>query len=298
MNGSETTTIAEPRTARRLAHWLGGRAKAPLHALARYAARSYIAGDRLDDAVAVAQQLAERGISATVGFWDGAKDSRPAVFQAYETAITGLAAAKLDAYLSIKLPSLDYSREKLAALARQSIALGVDLHLDALGPGTVDRTWATLDDTLPDGERFGCTLPGCWQRSQADADWAVERGLAVRVVKGQWPDPAAPHLDPRAGFLRIVRRLAGRARCVAVASHDLATARKAMETLLAAGTPTTLELLYGLPSRRQIELARQLSVPVRVYVPYGAAYLPYCLAQMKRNPRIAWWVVRDALRRS
>ena len=84
---------------------------------------------------------------------------------------------------------------------------------------------------------------------------------------------------------------------MAVASHDVTTARRAIEALLTAGTPTTLELLYGLPSRRQIELWRELGVRVRVYIPYGAAYLPYCLAQIKRNPRIAWWLVRDALRR-
>ena len=54
--------------------------------------------------------------------------------------------------------------------------------------------------------------------------------------------------------------------------------------------------MWLLPSRRQIELARQLSVPVRVYVPFGVAYLPYCLGQMKRNPRIAWWLERGVRR--
>jgi proline dehydrogenase len=171
------------------------------------------------------------------------------------------------------------------------------LHLDALGPETVDRTWAAIED-LVDGSHFGCTIPGRWRRSLADADWAIEHRLGVRVVKGQWADPDDPRLDPRIGFIEIVRRLAGRARHVAVASHDLVTARRAIELLLTSRTSTTLELLYGLPSRKQMELARELGVPVRLYVPYGAAYLPYCLAQMKRNPQIAWWLVRDALRRA
>jgi proline dehydrogenase len=298
MNRAETMTIAQPRPARRFADWLGGRAKAPLHALARYAARSYIAGDRFDDALVVARRLAERGVSATFGFWDGPHDSPATVLPAYQAALAELGSTKLDAYLSIKLPSLAYSGEMLAALARQAVELGVGLHFDALGPETVDRTWTALAETLPSGEHFGCTLPGRWQRSPADADWAVEHRLTVRVVKGQWPDPTAPDLNPRTGYMEVVRRLAGRARHVAVATHDLPTAKRAIETLLTAGTPATLELLYGLPSRRQIELARQLSVPVRVYVPYGVAYLPYCLAQMKRNPRIAWWLVRDAVRRS
>jgi proline dehydrogenase len=298
MNNPDSTMVADRRRGpREFVHWLGRRAKSPLHALARQAARSYIAGNRIEDALAVARRLAERGLSSTVGFWDGPADSAAAVLAAYQAGISALAAARLDSYLSIKLPSLGYSTEMLADLARQAAPSGVQIHFDALGPETVDRTWTTLAESLPDGNSFGCTLPGRWRRSPADAEWAVTHGLAVRVVKGQWPDPDAPQLDPRAGYLEVVRRLAGRARRVAVASHDLATARCAMEILLKAGTPVTLELLYGLPSRRQIELARELGVPVRVYIPYGSAYLPYALAQMKRDPRIAWWLLRDAIRR-
>jgi proline dehydrogenase len=298
MNGSDYSVIGQRRhRARELAHWIGGRAKSPLHALARIAARSYIAGDKLDDAVAVACGLAERGLSSTVGYWDAPGDHPETVYAAFQEGIIGLAAARFDTYLSVKLPSLGYSREMLTDLARRAIESGVGLHFDALGPETVDRTWAALADTLPSGDGFGCTLPGRWRRSPADAEWAIDRGLAVRVVKGQWADPIAPDLDPRAGYLDVICRLAGRARHVAVASHDLTTARQAIETLLKAETPTTLELLYGLPSRRQIELAREMGVAVRIYVPYGAAYLPYCLAQMKRNPKIAWWLLRDALLR-
>ncbi|HKD38015.1 MAG TPA: hypothetical protein VKB78_14480, partial [Pirellulales bacterium] len=203
----------------------------------------------------------------------------------------------IDAYLSIKFPSLKYSHDGLAGLAVAARQRHLALHFDALGPETVDRTWAAIEN-LPADSQLGCTLPSRWRRSSADADWAIEHGLAVRVVKGQWPDPDCPRLDPRVGYLDVVRRLAGHARHVAIASHDLVTARQAIELLLGAKTPTTLELLFGLPSRKQMGLARELGVPVRVYVPYGAAYLPYCLAQIKRNPRIAWWLLRDALRRA
>ena len=299
MNGSESTVAAPNRhnLARDFVAWLGRRAKAPLHALARQAARSYISGNRLHDALAVAGRLALNRLATTVGFWDGPGDSPAAVLAAYQEGVAALAEAKLDSYLSIKLPSLGYSPDLLGGLATRAAESNVRLHFDALAPETVDRTWACLDDCLPDRMLIGCTLPARWRRSPADADWAVARGLAVRVVKGQWPDPEAPKRDPRTGYLEIIRRLAGQARHVAVASHDLSTARQALEILSKVNTPTSLELLYGLPCRRQIELAREMGVPVRIYVPYGSAYLPYCLAQMKRNPRIAWWLLRDAVRR-
>ncbi len=299
MNGGNSTVAAEkPRNpARELLAWLTRRAKAPFHALARQAARSYISGDRVQDAVAVAGRLARKQLATTLGFWDGLSDTPEAVFAAYQAGVSALIGARLDSYLSLKLPSLGYSRELLGRLVSQAAEMKVRLHFDALGPETVDQTWRCLESCRLEDVRFGCTLPGRWRRSPDDADWAVAQGFAVRVVKGQWPDPEAPKLDPRAGYLDVVRRLVGRARHVAVASHDVKTARQALEMLLKANTPASLELLYGLPSRLQIELADRLNVPVRIYVPYGSAYLPYCLAQIKRNPRIAWWLLRDALRR-
>ncbi len=297
MSTTEAPTV-EGKQSRAAPNWLRRltrRAKAPLYAMARIAARSYIAGDTPDDAIHVARSFSKRGISATIGYWDGPDDSQSGLMQAYQSALDGIVASGIDAYLSIKLPSLKYSHDRLAELVQIARERHIGVHFDALGPETVDRTWGAIEQ-LPDGVQLGCTLPGRWRRSLVDADWAVEHHLSVRVVKGQWPDAGEPPLDPCVGFIEVVRRLAGQARHVAVASHDLATARRAIEILAAARTPTTLELLLGLPTRKQTELARELGVPVRVYIPYGAAYLPYCLAEIKRNPRIAWWLLRDALR--
>ena len=147
--------------------------------------------------------------------------------------------------------------------------------------------------------RAGCTLPARWRRSLRDADEAVDLGLRVRIVKGQWADAGAetklPDLEIRERFLAIVRALAGRARRVVVATHDPALARPALECLRAAGTACELELLFGLPVRSLLPVARAAGVPVRFYVPYGHAWLPYCLSQARQHPRILWWTMRDWL---
>jgi hypothetical protein len=43
------------------------------------------------------------------------------------------------------------------------------------------------------------------------------------------------------------------------------------------------------------KVAAQAGVKVRVYIPYGESYLPYALSQVRKNPQILWWVIRDAL---
>jgi proline dehydrogenase len=54
-----------------------------------------------------------------------------------------------------------------------------------------------------------------------------------------------------------------------------------------------MELLYGLPMRASRKLAERIGVAVRVYVPYGEAYMPYALGQVRRKPRILWWLAKD-----
>src|SRR5207247_3807890 len=122
------------------------------------------------------------------------------------------------------------------------------------------------------GVYFGTTLPGRWKRSAADALWAAESGLTVRVVKGQWADPSNPAQDLRAGFLEVIDQLAGRAPHVAVATHDVPLAAEAIARLRSAGTSCEMELLHGLPMKASLRLARKLAVNLRVYVPYGKAY--------------------------
>jgi hypothetical protein len=37
-----------------------------------------------------------------------------------------------------------------------------------------------------------------------------------------------------------------------------------------------------------------MGIAVRVYVPFGVSWVPYALSQVQKNPRIAWWALRDA----
>ena len=117
--------------------------------------------------------------------------------------------------------------------------------------------------------------------------------MRVRVVKGQWADVVKPEVELREGFLAVVDRLAGRARHVAVATHDAWLAKEALGRLLKAKTPCELELLYGLPMGPALAAAREAGVPVRIYLPYGHGWLPYSISQVYKNPKILWWVLRD-----
>lgn len=257
------------------------------------AARAYVAGPELEDGLLAVRKLQQRGFASSLGFWDGGEDSPRSVADACLQALTALPEAKLDCYLSIKLPALQYSRDLLGEVVSAARRSSIRIHFDSLGPETVDRTFAILDQVIPDYSNISFTLPGRWRRSLRDADWAMERGVRVRIVKGQWADES--NLDETQGFLAVVRHLSGRAKVLDVATHDPQLARQSLNFLKCSGTAGEVELLYGLPSRRVLALSEELKTPVRFYVPYGHAWLPYCLSQAQKRPRILWWMLKDAV---
>jgi len=259
----------------------------------RRASRAYVAGPELADAMRACRRFAGQSCSATVCFWDGAEDSPSETAGKYLATIDRVAGEKLDCYVSVKAPPLEFSSALFGRIFDRARERKVGIHFDSLWPESADPTFALIRELLPRHASVGCTLPGRWRRSISDADEAVELGLNVRVVKGQWVDPDEPGIDPRAGFLDVVGRLAGRCKQVRVATHNPVLARAALARLRESGTPCELELLFGLPARRALAVAADMSVPVRFYVPYGHAWLPYALRQATKNPRIAWWVFRD-----
>jgi proline dehydrogenase len=93
----------------------------------------------------------------------------------------------------------------------------------------------------------------------------------------------------------VIGRLAGQARHVAVATHDLTLAQKAADVLRSADTPFELEMILGMPIAPLLQWAKKSSVPVRIYVPFGPGYVPNALGILRRNPRLAWRVARGML---
>ncbi len=264
----------------------------------RRAARAYIAGTELADGLRVVQQVERRGFTSTLGFWDGENDSPRTVANAYIDALRGMRQSCGDSYLSIKLPALAYSQDLLHEVMQVAQTANTRIHFDSLGPETVDRTRAAIEK-LKSGSSsmsLSVSLPGRWRRSLRDSDWAVEMGIGIRIIKGQWEDQDGDEscLDPHRGFLNLVKHASQRSG-QAVATHDPHLAAESLDIMKASGARAEIELLFGLPSRGVLALAKKSDTPVRIYVPYGHAWLPYCMAQAQKNPRVLWWMLKDSL---
>ena len=251
---------------------------------ARYAAPGWV-GRRLPapDAAAamrIGAGLAREGVGVTYGYFQAGDAGGEAIVAAY-CALEGAQGA----YLSVKAPPLGFDRGWIGAIAE----LGMPMVFDAHAPAQAEETLA-LVEAFPGS---GCVIAARWRRSLADAQRMREGAGRIRVVKGEWADPQGDAADVNAAFLAVIKVLAGRRGVVAVATHDPALAAVALGMLLAAGTPCELEHLRGLPRRECGAVAREMGVPVRVYVPFGPGWWPYALDKALARPYLLGWWIRD-----
>jgi proline dehydrogenase len=279
---------------RSLKRRIGEIGSAVLMPMIRTAARPFLGGETVEDALCAAERLHAQGIATAFSYWDGGREELGQIEELGRTAITALAAKAPASYLSLKPPALRFSKEAAAKLAREAAARRVRLHFDSHGADVADRHNAMLEAMLEvlGPEYLGTTLPARLMRTGKDAEWAMAHGLNVRVVKGEWPDPANLGCDLNAAYLDIIDRLAGRARHVAVATHDPVLSRTAIAKLRAAGTSCEIEVLLGLAPHSLIDWAKANDVGVRVYVPYGCGFVMNALGVLRRNPRLTLAIAR------
>jgi proline dehydrogenase len=271
-----------------------GAGSAWLDAARRRRASAYVAGPGLDDAVAASRRLAADGIPFTLGYSAPPEERARAAADVHLGAFAALAGDGTDGYVSVKLSGLHFDPALFGELEAAAARSGRRMHLDALAPETVDQTWGLIEGAS-DPAALGIALPGRWRRSVDDARRALDLGLVVRVVKGQWVDTVDADVDPAAGFLAVIDALAGAKNLVAVATHDIALLEESVRRLTAARTPCEAELLLGLPFAPPARAARRLGVPIRLYVPFGKTGAAYGVGELVRKPATAWWLVQDLL---
>lgn len=252
----------------------------------------YVVGKTTAEALAAESRCREAGYETVVGFANGVTESPQEVREEWIALAEGLPAGS---EVALKLPAGAYGGvdEVLEICLRRDLTL----HIDAIGLSDAERTKETalrLIETAPG--RVGCTLPGRWLRSTADAEELRDKEIRVRVVKGEVEAHSEDEeTDLAEGFVEVAERLAGGSAHVELATQDAATARRAAAVLAAAGTSHELQVLLGMHVKPTVRLGRELGTPVRVYVPYGVGRLPYSRNEILRSPARLASLARDLL---
>ena len=198
----------------------------------RRAALRFVAGERLEDAVAVIRRLNRAGLLATLdvlGEHTATRDGAAAGAESYLVILDELRRSGVDSNLSLKLSQLglDVDEALCEALLRRVLARAgtMFVRVDMESSQYTDRTLRLVEALWAGGLRnVGVVIQSYLRRSEADVERMIALGIRVRLVKGAYAEPpsvAFPRKqDVDLSFERLAERLLRRGTYPAIATHD------------------------------------------------------------------------------
>jgi proline dehydrogenase len=266
------------------------------YVVSRIASR-HVAGEDLKDALVVCEWAKSRGYNFVLSPWKNGELSdlnetdKKQNAESFLNAIDAVQRFQGRGYLSMKLDAIDYDFDLFIQLLDAAKSADVRVHIDSLGPDTADINFEFLERASKYRDNLGCTLPSRWKRSLTDAEKAIDLGLAVRLVKGQWQDPDH-EINHRQNYLNIAQKLAGNVPYVGVATHDKSLAKKVLKILKRYSNSFELEQFFSLPLNG-IQLAEEMGCQLRIYTSYGFPAIPYNYRFALTRPELGAWMVTD-----
>jgi proline dehydrogenase len=262
-------------------------------------AKRFVAGTTLAEAIDVVKRLEAEGFRTTLDYLGESVTSREEATQAadkYVIIIKALKEHKLDIYVSVKLTQLglDIDRELCTENLRRIVeaADGVKgfVRVDMEGS---DKTSATLD--IVSGLKtnrivpLGAVLQAMLIRTPSDTVELIQKEVPIRLCKGAYKEPPAIALhdmvDIRNQFLSLAKRLLTSGGFHAIATHDPWLIERVQGFAKEQDIDPSryeFQMLYGIRRRLQRRI-RDDGYRLRLYVPFGRAWLPYMWRRLRER---------------
>jgi proline dehydrogenase len=275
-----------------------------------FLARRFVAGEAVEDAVAVGRRLHASGIRATFDLLGEDVLDRDAARRCAEAnkALIRAIPDGIDRNVSIKLTTmgLDVSEDLCLELGSGVLAAaraaGAFVRVDMEGSRHTQRTLDVFRKLRKDYDNVGIVLQAYLHRTEDDLKDAVARKDRVRLCKGAYSEPSSIAWTDmeqiRASYRRLAHLLLDRGDYPALASHDESLVRDAIDYARDRGVPADrfeFQMLYGLRPKRWVELVRA-GYNVRVYVPFGTHWIPYFYRRLRERKDNVFFVLRNLLR--
>ncbi|MFN8455023.1 MAG: proline dehydrogenase family protein [Anaerolineae bacterium] len=283
---------------------------------ARVAARRFVAGETLDEAVAVVKALNRRGITAIINEVGESVSTQAEAGQAaavFHQILARIDSEGLQADISLK-PShvgmsfgADFCYENVADVVQAAQKYRNLVEIDMEGSPDVDATlgvYHRLLDTFGNGIRLA--IQSYLYRTPADLQRLIEHGGSARLVKGAYREPPEiayqskeeiNQASIRAMELFLTPEARAKGAYLILGSHDPELIEWLIQTAKARGIGQQefeFQMLLGVRRDEQQRLA-DLGYKVRVYVPFGSAWYPYFMRRLAERPANVLFMARAML---
>jgi proline dehydrogenase len=283
--------------------------------LARKFASRFVAGETIDQAVAAAGELAQRGITASLdllGESVTAESEAVAAREQYLDMLDRLARAGREVNVSVKLTQMGLDINEDLCQSNMSLILDkaktlrgfvrLDMESSEYTQKTLDFFTQRLFQTY--GEHCGVVIQSALRRSEADIGDLIALKARVRLCKGAYLEPptvAFPDKkDVDRNYVRLMERLLREGNYPGIATHDeriLEHARQFTRQEQIDSRRFEFQMLYGVRRDLQSRL-RQAGYNMRVYIPFGTQWYPYLMRRLAERPANIAFILGNLVRES
>jgi proline dehydrogenase len=287
--------------------------------VSRYFAERFVAGETLEQAIAVARAVNEAGMTASLDYLGEAVATRQEAEAATDMTIRSLEAIAeygVDSNISVKPTQFgldfdeDFCRRNIERVLQRARELGdgegeIFVRLDMEASEYTERTMTLLESLWEAGYRnVGTVLQSYLYRTPDDLQRLIALGSRVRLVKGAYMEPETVAFQDKADvdrmFVEEMQVLLEHGNYAAIATQDEAiidaTRRWAFEKGISK-QDFEFQMLYGIRRDLQTRL-REEGYRVRIYIPYGDSWYPYLMRRLAERPANLFFIAGNVLKES
>jgi proline dehydrogenase len=282
-------------------------------ALARRAVLRFMPGERLEDALAAAAEMAAQGISTLLtllGEDVTEREQADAITRQYLEALRAISERRLPAHLSVKLTQLglgvdnsllEASLDRLAGAAAEVERL---LWIDMEGSGTTDATIEAYRRLRARHDNVGLCLQAYLRRTPSDLRSLMPLRPRIRLVKGAYRERAAIAFQSRSevsgAYSQIALQLLDETerghQPPTLATHDVKLLRSILATAQATRDRYEVAMLYGIRSADLSALSAE-GHRSTVLISYGSEWAAWYLRRLAERPANLMFGITAAVRK-
>ena len=280
-------------------------------AVAQRLSTRFVAGETLEQALAVARKLNQEGITVTLDHLGESVTSLAEAREArdvYLRTLDTISAGGIQANVSLKLTQfgLDLSYEECLAnvdqLVKRAAELGSFVRVDMESSEYVDRTLELVRTLHARHGAVGVVIQAYLHRSKDDIAKLCAEKVRVRLCKGAYLEPASAAFPQKAdvdrSYAELTRQLQTDGVYPAIATHDEAMIGQTKQFVSSKGIGREcfeFQMLYGIRRDLQQQLVAD-GYRLRLYVPFGKAWYPYYMRRLAERPANVVFILRNLLR--
>jgi proline dehydrogenase len=280
-------------------------------------ARRFVAGETLEEALRAIAPLSRAGQPVILNHL-GENVVTPAearrACDSYVQMLRSLHEAGINGNIAVKLTQLglDLDPRLCLSLTREIAAAAAaaqnSIEIDMEGSAYTEASLRILEEVHKEHGNTGIAIQAYLSRSQADLERLLPLKVKVRLVKGAYREPPSiafqRKLEVDASYRKLLDRMFdqlplpdGHGPRLAIATHDPALLDYAcMRIRRLNPRPNQYEFQMLLGIRRDLQQkVLSLGHPLRIYVPFGEAWVPYFMRRLSERPANVMFVLRSLL---